>query len=226
MMRKQIVAVVFATSIVAGIGAGVLASALASEDPAAATDEPSATPTRTSATPDPTKATSTPKPTGGPEMPTEAADFVIAPGAIGPVAVGMSRAEALATGLFVTNDSANPDVCGPSPLAWKPHWRTTFDVYTVGNGEITTLGVFAKAPRTADGVGVGSTLAEVRATLEDKEPVAAGYGQSGLFDYDGESGRWIGYLFDDATGELTDDSTVTFVEVTKGEQPSLMRDGC
>ncbi|MET0931358.1 MAG: hypothetical protein ABWX74_17690, partial [Aeromicrobium sp.] len=62
--------------------------------------------------------------------------------------------------------------------------------------------------------------------LEDTQPVEAGYDQSGMFDFDDEDGGWIGYLFNATIDDLQDSDQVSFIEVTKGTQPSLMRDGC
>lgn len=83
-----------------------------------------------------------------------------------------------------------------------------------------------KGPQTAAGVGVGSTLGELKeayaADLSD--PADAGYGQSGAFLSEGDA--WIGFLFDPAAADVSDSSPVTFIEVTKGNKPDLMRDGC
>lgn len=202
MMKKQIAAAVLAVSVAAGVGTGVVADALTTDDPATATPKAPA------------------------DVPDAAADFVIAPGAVGVVQAGMSKAEAVATGLFDADVKAPVEGCPAYPLVWKKAYQDYFDVLTVGNGEIVSIGVRAKGPATKDGLGVGSTFADVQAGVEDGTAVEAGYGQSGLFDYDQETGRWIGYLFNPAVDDLTPDSTVSFVEVTKGSQPSLMRDGC
>ncbi|MET0766226.1 MAG: hypothetical protein ABWY50_01140, partial [Aeromicrobium sp.] len=132
----------------------------------------------------------------------------------------------LATGLFDADVKAPVEGCPGYPLQWKTEYEDHFDVQTVGNGEIVSIGVRAEGPTTEDGLGVGSSFADVRANIENGAAIEAGYGQSGLFDYDRQTGRWIGYLFDPAPDELQDSDVVTFVEVTKGAQPSLMRDGC
>ena len=201
MMRKQIAAVVLAVSVAAGVGTGVVADTLTPASPSA--------------------------PEEGGEAGMPAPDpLTIAPGAVGPVKAGMSKAEALETGYFVADVPPPVEGCPVVPLAWKDEYVNTFDVQTLGNGEISSIGVRGKGVVTTDGVGVGSTVAEVAATIDDATPVEAGYGQSGLFDYDQQTGRWIGYLFDPAVDDLEDTDTVTFVEVTKNAQPGLMRDGC
>jgi len=217
MMKKQIAALVLGVSVAGGIGAGVLANALTTNTPAAAanddkatgkaTDKPTATPT--------TKAT-----------PTTLKEMVIAPGRIGDVRVGMTKKQAVATGHFDANTPALGDGCPVEPLTWKKSYGDLIDVRTLGNGEISSIGIRDKAPRTKDGLGVGSTYAEVRAALEDGKPVEAGYSQSGLYEYDPQTGGWIGYLFNTSVDTLKDSEPATFVEITKNAQPGLMRDGC
>jgi hypothetical protein len=202
MMKKQLAAAILAVSVAAGVGTGVVADALMTNDPPTAVDQ------------------------GGETGMTEPDTLTIAPGAVGPVKAGMSKAEAVRTGYFVADVPPAVDGCPVLPLAWKDEYVNTFDVQTLGNGEISSIGIRGRGVVTADGVGVGSTFAQVRETIEDGAPVEAGYGQSGLFDHDGQTGRWIGYLFDPAVDDLKDTDRVTFVEVTKGSQPDLMRDGC
>ena len=209
MMKKQIAALVLGVSVAGGVGTGVLANALTTETPAAG------------ATGDKTTGTSTT--TASPASPS---DLVLAPGRVGDVFVGMSKDAAMATGLFNADTPPAVDGCPVLPLTWKKAYADILDVQTLGNGEIASIGVRGKLIRTKDGLGIGSTYAEVRAAIEDRTPVEAGYDQSGLFEYDAEAGGWIGYLFNPPVTELKDSDPVTFVEVTKGAQPGLMRDGC
>ena len=213
MMKKQIAALVLGVSVAGGIGAGVLANALTTNTPAAAANDDKGT-DKTIATP-PTKST-----------PATLKDMVISPGRLGDVRVGMSKKEALATGLFDADTPALVDGCPVEPLTWKEAYGDLIDVRTLGNGEISSIGIRDKAPRTEDGLGVGSTYAEVRAAIEDGKPVEAGYSQSGLYEYDPQTGGWVGYLFDATVDQLKDSDPVTFVEITKNAQPGLMRDGC
>jgi hypothetical protein len=208
-MKKQIAAVVLAVSVAGGVGSGVLANALTTKEPAAATaPEPTTTAPTSVATPETVDA------------------LELAPGSVGLVKVGMSKKDALATGMFDGDVASATDGCPVLPLMWKKAYTKALDVLTLGNGEITSIGVRGKQPRTAAGLGVGSTYAQVRAQVDEPTPIDAGYGQSGLFEYDGDNGGWIGYLFNPPADQLKDTDTVSFVEVTKGEQPSLMRDGC
>jgi hypothetical protein len=152
--------------------------------------------------------------------------LVLAPGAVGPVKVGMSKADALKTGYFVADLKAPVEGCPAPPLGWKDEYTDTYDVQTLGNGEITSIGVRGEGVKTADGIGVGSTLDEVRAQYPDEEVAEAGYGQTGLRYFDRQDGGWIGFLFNAAPDDVTGADPVTFVEITKGAEPSLMRDGC
>ena len=211
MMNKQIAALVLAGSIVGGIGAGVLVNAGTRDEPAAASPAPSRT-TSSSA--------------GGESGMAAPDELELAPGPVGPVRAGMSKAQALATGYFVADQPAPVEGCPVIPLAWKDEYVNTYDVYTLGNGEISSIGVRGRGVTTADGIGVGSSYEQVQAAYPDDTLLEAGYGQSGIKVFDRQDGGWIGFLFDAKPGAITASDPVTFVEVTKGAEPSLMRDGC
>jgi len=229
MLSKQIAAAVLALSVAGGIGTGFVVNSWIDDKPGA---KPTTTPTLTK--PTPTKpststTTTTPKPSGKPaSKPTPDApvrNFELAPGSVGPVRIGMTKQQALATGLF--NADVRSEVCGDvAPLKWKAGYAATFDVQTLGNGEITSIGVRRTGSRTQSGLGVGSTYADIRTAIDDATAQEAGYGQSGVLNYDSSNGGWIGFLFDSPLDQLRDTDKVTFVEITKGAQPRLMRDGC
>lgn len=187
-------------------------------------DDEDPTTTPTSASPSATATT-----IATPEAPQTASDLVIAPGQIGPAEAGMSKSEALETGLFNADVKIKGEVCdGVQPLEWKKAFAGV-DVLTSEAGDIVSLGAFeADGPRTEDDLGVGSRYGDlVDAYGSDlTKPEDAGYGQAGVFVKDGD--RWIGFLFGDATAadDVETDSEVTFIEVTAGEKPGLMRDGC
>ena len=229
MMKKQIAAIVLGVSVAGGVGTGVLANALTTKTPAAAapdnatTHTPKPTSTKAHVTTTPTAKATTAKPAVKPASPS---DLVIAPGRVGAARVGMSKQAALATGLFDADTPPPVEGCAVLPLTWKKPYFDMLDVMTLGNGEIASIGVRGKLIRTKSGLGVGSTYAQVRAAIEDKTPVEAGYSQSGLYEYDPQAGGWIGYLFNPPVDELKASTPVSFIEVTKGEQPGLMRDGC
>lgn len=207
-MNKQIAAIVVAVSLAGGIGTGVLAYAATNDE---RTESPAS------------GATNSPSTSNSPDPGTS---LVLAPGSVGPVRVGFSQAEALATGLFDADVAPQVDGCPAPPLRWKDAYADDLDVMTHGNGEITSIGVRGSGVKTAAGLGVGSTYREVQAAYPEETLVDAGYSQSGLRTSDPMDGGWIGFLFDAAPSKIRDDSPVTFVEVTKGGQPDLMRDGC
>ncbi|MCL3836779.1 hypothetical protein [Aeromicrobium duanguangcaii] len=191
-------------------------------------EEPSPTPSSPSATASPS-ATTTPTTESPTTEPTAAlpglAELVVAPGRVGPAEVGMSRDEALETGLFEADAQVPGEDCGRvAPLAWKPEYASSLDVLAREDGTIVSLGVRGQQPRTADGLGVGSTLRQVSGVHETAELTEAGYGQTGVFVTEGD--RWLGYLFDVDPDEVGPKDKVVLVEVTQGTRPDLMRDGC
>ncbi len=207
-MNLRTAGLVLASALVLGGATGLLSRTVAPDEPA----RPGGRSAGSSAPPEPHSA--------------DVTTFVVAPGAVGPARVGMTKAEAVATGFFEADVPPTTDGCQRQPLAWKPPYAEQVDVQTVGNGEIVSLGVRGRGPRTADGLGVGSTFAQVRAVADDPVPVEAGFEQAALFELDDYTGQWIGYLFAVSPDEVSDDDEVVFVEVTKGAQPSLVRSGC
>jgi hypothetical protein len=203
MKNKRIVGAIVAVAIAGGVG--VLANVLTTNDASSADAEP------------------TTSKVDAPASPTE---IELAPGKAGPVAAGMSKADAIATGLFDADLPAPVEGCPGIPLAWKAPFGATFDVQARGNGEIASIGVLKAGPKTASGLGIGSTYAEVLAAVKDGVAIEAGYDQSGVLDSDAETGGWIGYLFHAPVKDLEPGDKVAFIEITKGAQPGLMRDGC
>ena len=185
-------------------------------------DEPAPTPSTTSAA----ASSSAPTPTSEPTASLPAiAELTVAPGRIGPVRAGMTRDEALATGLFDEDVPVRGEDCGrDTPLGWKPAYASSLDVLTTEDGTVVSLAVRGEQPRTADGLGVGSTLREVSATYETAEMTEAGYNQTGVFVTEGDA--WLGFLFDENVDAIDSRSKVTMLEVTSGTRPDLMRDGC
>jgi len=185
-------------------------------------------------TPTPTESPTTEAPPAMSPAPSEPAgqtpksvdDLVIGFGSVGPVSIGMSKDEAVATGLFDASVPPAVDGCPAPPLSWKKPFSAVVDVLTKEDGSVASLGVHEKGPKTEAGVGVGSTLADLKDAYGDDlaGPEEAGYGQSGA--YVDQDGAWIGFLLDPAPGAVKDDSPITFIEVSKGDKPGLMRDGC
>lgn len=172
-----------------------------------------------------------PAPTGGPsepagKTPKEASELVIGYGALGSVTVGTSKDDAVSTGLFDADKPAPAEGCPSPPLTWKEPFNKVVDVLTNQSGTITSLGVFGKGPKTDEGIGIGSTLGDLNTAYGDKlsGPSEAGYGQSGAYVED--DGDWIGFLFNAAPAAAKATTPITFIEVSKGNKPDLMRDGC
>lgn len=166
------------------------------------------------------RSTSTPTRTS----PESAADIVLAAGAAGPVSVGMSRADAVATGLFATDLPSPVDGCPAPALAWDERFDDALDVQTLKSGEIASIGVRSAGPETGAGLSVGSSYADVLAAHPGAHAVRAGFDQTGVLVQDGDA--WIGYLFDAELEDVRATDKVSFIELTEGEKPSLIRDGC
>lgn len=150
----------------------------------------------------------------------------VAPGRIGSVKAGMTKSQAAATGYFETDVTVGGDVCNHvEPLQWKPAYRNDLDVLTNRAGTIVSIGIRGQL-RTTKGVGVGSSLGQVNAAYGDavSPAVEAGYGQTGVFVNSGDD--WLGFLVNEQFSKVSPSSLVTFMEVTKGAKPELMRDGC
>lgn len=224
-MKQQVAAGILAVSMIGGVGTGVVAHQLR---PGNDKDVQTTQPTPTVTTPAPVKESS-PTPAKTVAVPTKpvvqpVGSLQILAGSVGPVKVGMSKSQAYATG-YLDKDVARPTCGTVDDLAWKSGYKGTLDIMTLDDGEVAAIGVFKPGPRTRSGLQVGSTYASVKAVLgADSDPVDAGYGQTGLFVNQGSS--WIGFLFDATPAAIQNSTKVTFIEVTRGRMPDLMRDGC
>jgi hypothetical protein len=221
-MKQQVAAGILAVSMIGGVGTGVVAHQLRDDKPkpkAETTATATQTPTTTAPTKAPEVVTTPPKPV------LQSADSLrILPGQVGPVKVGMSKAEAYATG-YLNKDVPSKNCDSVDRLVWKDAYKDYFDMFTLDDGEVSAIGIFKKGPRTRSGLQIGSTYASVKAVLgEDSSPVEAGYSQTGLMVNQGDS--WIGFLFDGQPDTVADSAPVVFIEVTRGRLPGLMRDGC
>lgn len=197
-MRRSLAGAATAILLLTGCGS--------SDEPTApgATSTPSATETTTTAPPEP-------------------AEFVVRPGSIGGVSAGITKDQAVATGMF------DADVDGVAGCTFELQWKKEYvgvDVLTDEDGNITSLGVREGGPKTSAGVGIGSTLAEIQTAYPDaSEPAELGFGQAGVIHTLGDD--HIGFLFGDTTVDsIKPVSKVTFMEVTSGNEPELMRSGC
>lgn len=225
-MRVQVAAGIVAIALAGGAGAGVVVrdardradAPAAGPSPSSTTARPTPTPTKKkAAAPAPQQpARTSPAPKPEPQLQT-LSSMTIGAGSIGPIATGITAEAAVDSGYF--DDGV--EACGGG-LRWKTDYAAVLDVGQAG-GVVTSLGVRAPGPTTVSGLGVGSAWAAVKQVVGEAvvpEPAGAG---SGVFVADGDA--WIGFLLDGAPDALTDSSTVTYVEVTRGARPDLVR-GC
>lgn len=224
-MKQQIAAGILAVSMAGGVGTGVVVNQLRGDDgkpESSSTATPKATekPTEKASTPAPGKVDTPP---AAPVL-QPASSLKILPGQVGPVKVGMSKAEAFATG-YLDKDVQDSNCDAIDRLEWKDAYKDNFDIFTLDDGEVSAIGIFKPGPRTRSGLQVGSTYKAVKDVLgEESAPMEAGYSQTGLMVNEGDS--WIGFLFDGQPETISDAEPVRFIEVTRGRLPDLMRDGC
>ncbi|GAA3536617.1 hypothetical protein AFL01nite_11190 [Aeromicrobium flavum] len=231
-MNRKIAAALVAASVVAGIGAGFTArqwdarpaSAAVRED---ATSAPTTAPTKGSdlqaARSDRRGPSWSPADPIGPDGEALAIGDVV-PGAIEPILVGTPVDDAVATGLVERDDSGK--VCEGTRYVWAGDLADGFDLQVRPDGTIASLGMRKDGAETAQGISVGNSYGFLRRAYGTalSDPEEAGYSQTGLFVREGS--RWIGFLFDENPERLSDGARITMVEVTEGDKPSLMRDGC
>jgi hypothetical protein len=168
------------------------------------------------------------EPTGATQAPSAsepaADELVAAPGAIGPVQVGMTVDEADATGLFEPFEEVADDPCAEfnPPIQWKsPH---TDDLrIRVEDDKVTAMGIRGGV-KTAEGIGVGSTWADVKQAYPDAKPEPSqGFGST-VYRQDGD--KWLGMGFDEDPDKIKDSSTLLYMEVTVDAKPATFLDGC
>lgn len=210
-MKRTFVALVATLLVLGGCG---------SEDPQEPEQTVSSPSPQPNASPEPT----TPAPTEPAPAPAPA-DLVVKLGAVGPVRADMSKAEALKTGVFDADVPPPVEGCPNFPLKWKKQYKGV-DVLTRDDGSISSLGVFKGGPKTSKGIGYGSTLDELTKAYPNLSPVVdAGFNQAGAYEF--TDTEFIGFLFGDATvSSIKGSSKISFIEVTVGDKPDLIRDGC
>jgi hypothetical protein len=147
------------------------------------------------------------------------------PGAFEPVRVGMSIQQAIDAG-FMERDPQREKSCEGTFWKWKGQWSAGLDVLVDEDKQISSLGMSKDGLETPEGISIGNSYAAVDKTYGDRleGPVRMDYGQAGVFLRDGD--KWIGFGFDNKPGQLADDSRVVFIEVSRGNRPGLIRDGC
>lgn len=229
-MKQHVAVGIVAVALVGGSATGLVVREMrsdAAEPVSSSTRTSTPTPTPTpSASPEPSASTPTPKVSATPSTSAllPVGSLQIDTGAVGPVRVGMTKKQAAATGYFNTDvESQNCPV--PTPLEWTSNYYNVLDVYLTQDATISSIGVRGTGPKTRSGLQINSTYAEVKKVLgAHAKPQDAGYLQTGLFVNDGDA--WIGFLFDAQPGSIENGDSVTFIEVTRGMKPGLMRDGC
>lgn len=150
--------------------------------------------------------------------------LVVAPGAVGPVEVGMTVDEANATGLFEPFKEIDDDPCAEfnPPIQWKAPHTEALRV-RVEDDKITSLGIKDEV-KTDKGIGVGSTFGDLKAVYPDAEVEASQALGSTVYRQDGD--KWLGIAFDEDSDKVEDSSKVLYMEVTVGKKPTTYLSGC
>ena len=167
-----------------------------------------------------------PSPTKSPSAsePAAAEELVAAPGAVGPVQVGMTVDEANATGLFEPREVADDDPCKDEygSIQWKAP-NTEALMVDVEDDKVSLLGI-RDTVKTAKGVGIGSTWADVKAAYPDAKVEESQADGSTVYRQDGE--KWLGLAFVELPDDVKKSSKVVFMEVASGEKPAVYLSGC
>jgi hypothetical protein len=149
--------------------------------------------------------------------------WVVAPGRIGPVEVGMTLEEAQATGAVEPNKPATPDVCPAPSLQWKAPNTHKLDLRD-HDGRIAVMGVRDAMFKTAEGVGVDSTWEELQAAYPGAKIEGSPASGSLLYRKDGD--KWLAIAFNEQPEDLKPASEVVYMEVEVGQKPIAYPDGC
>ncbi len=161
-----------------------------------------------------------PKPSANGVVIESSKDLTIGFGSLGPAKVGMTKREALDTGLFKRERFDPAKKCKASALKWKKQFQGV-EVQTDTAGTIRSLRVLRPGPKTQYGIQVGSDLADIRSPYASSL-IASGVG-SGTGQFVKKDNRWIGFLFAKGPDELDAMDQITFIEVTEGSKPQLRR---
>lgn len=162
-----------------------------------------------------------PKPTANGEVIESSRDLAIGYGSLGPAKVGMTKREALDTGLFSREKFDPAKKCKASALKWKKQFKNV-EVRTDTAGTIRSLRIVGPGPKTQLGLQVGSDLADVRGAHGSALSGPSKIGRKFSVAFVQKDDAWIGFLFDDDPDDEVLDP-ITLIEVTNGTKPQLQR---
>lgn len=147
------------------------------------------------------------------------------PGAFEPVQVGAEVQTAIDAGLMEP-DRQREESCEGTFWKWKGQLAQGLDVIVGPDGRIAALGMSRPGLETPEGISIGNSFGALVETYGDRleGPQRMEYGQAGAFLREGD--KWIGFGMDNEPGQLADDSRIAFIEVSQGNRPGLIRDGC
>ncbi len=198
-MKQQIAAGILAVSMVGGVGTGVVANQLRSDDAQADADgrPRPPRPPRRQPRQDRRRRQRDDRGTGEARRCSPLNSLQILAGQVGPVKVGMSKSEAVATG-YLDKDVASGCLRHGRPAGVEARVQgRTRHLHARRRRGLRDRHLEAGAA-TRSGLQVGSTYKSVKdcARSRSRSPSRLGYGQTGLFVNQGDS--WIGFLFDAA----------------------------
>lgn len=148
----------------------------------------------------------------------------IVPAAVEPVRVGDPVEKYVRAGLVV-EDLARESSCEGKHYRWAGQWAEGMDLLVDPQGRVSSIGVTREGPETPEGIAIGNSFRALMATYDSEVQFReSDYGQAGAFVRG--NGGWIGFGFDVPRAKLTGDSRITFIEVSKGRKPGMIRDGC
>lgn len=150
-------------------------------------------------------------------------ELVIAPGRIGPVEAGMTLEEAEATGVLEPIKATGDEPCPPPSLRWKAPNTNKLDLMD-HDGKIDVLGSRSAEFKTEKGIGVDSTLDELKAAYPDAKVIQSPALGSLVYRQDGN--KWLAIAFNEFPKEMKGSSKVIYLEVAVDEKPIAYPDGC
>lgn len=162
-----------------------------------------------------------PKPTANGEVIESSKDLAIGYGSLGPAKVGMTKSEALDTGLFSRQKYDPAKKCNASALKWKKQF-VGVEVRTDPAGTIRSLRILGPGPKTQYGIQVGSDLADVRGSYASALSGPTKIDHKHAVGFAEKDDAWIGFLFDDDPEDEVLDPII-LIEVTEGSKPQLQR---